>query len=105
MEDDVSQVRNATTGSLAERYILGRVLGTGSSGRAVLAKRRDTGDVVVVKQVKLSDLSPKERLEAINEARVLSQMDHPNIIHYHECILEVCTLGWASSLAIQVTAT
>lgn len=44
---------------------------------------------VVVKQIWLKDVDDLMRQEALKEAQLLARFDHVNIVHYHECILEV----------------
>uniref|UniRef100_A0A1B0CS11 non-specific serine/threonine protein kinase n=1 Tax=Lutzomyia longipalpis TaxID=7200 RepID=A0A1B0CS11_LUTLO len=53
-----------------------------SFGIAVLYRRRSDASLVVLKQVKLSELSTEERAMAMNEVEVFSKLHHPNIISY-----------------------
>uniref|UniRef100_A0A1B0DJM5 non-specific serine/threonine protein kinase n=1 Tax=Phlebotomus papatasi TaxID=29031 RepID=A0A1B0DJM5_PHLPP len=59
-----------------------KVVGRGSFGIAVLYRRRSDKTLVVLKQVKLSELSTEERAMAMNEVEVFSKLHHPNIISY-----------------------
>ena len=74
---------------LSNKYELGAVVGIGSFGTAFLATRLADGEKVVVKQIKLAELDDRGRQEALQEVRVLAQLDHVNIIHYIECVIEV----------------
>ncbi|XP_001660519.2 serine/threonine-protein kinase Nek8 [Aedes aegypti] len=59
-----------------------RTVGQGSFGVAVLYERLSDGQVVVMKQINLSDLTKSERDLAMNEVEVFSKLHHPNIIAY-----------------------
>ncbi len=83
---------NIRHGALSHAYELQRTLGHGAHGQAIVAKRLEDGEQVVVKQIRLSDLDDKAREEALKEVRLLSQFDHVNIVHYYECVLEVSNL-------------
>lgn len=61
-----------------------RMVGRGAFGTAVLYRRTADDALVVVKEVNLSELKPHDRLLAQNEVRVLSLLDHPNIIGYFD---------------------
>jgi serine/threonine protein kinase len=53
-----------------------------------LAERKADGVVVVVKQINLSCMSPKEIADAQREVSILSQFDHANIIKYLDCVVD-----------------
>ncbi|XP_059622648.1 serine/threonine-protein kinase Nek8 [Phlebotomus argentipes] len=59
-----------------------KVVGRGSFGIAVLYRKRSDQTLVVLKQVKLSELTPDERAMAMNEVEVFSKLHHPNVISY-----------------------
>lgn len=61
-------------------YVRGRTIGRGRSATAVLLHRPSDGHQVVVKEVGLDGLSPKERAECENEVAVLRMLAHPNIL-------------------------
>ncbi|KAG2502134.1 hypothetical protein HYH03_000622 [Edaphochlamys debaryana] len=73
---------------VSERYELGEEIGCGSYGRAVVARRREDGLQVVVKQIRLLEMDEKARADTLTEAKVLAQFNHVNIVHYYECMLE-----------------
>lgn len=52
------------------KYERGKVLGKGSFGRAVLAKKRSDGTQVVIKEVSMRSMKPAEREAAKQEAEV-----------------------------------
>lgn len=64
------------------RYEQLRKLGSGAYGEAILAKRKNDGKLVVIKQVRLTKLKPADRAAAFQEATVLAAMHHPFIVSY-----------------------
>ena len=69
--------------------MLGKVIGTGAHGCALLATRIEDNEEVVVKQIRLDGMDDRARQEALKEVRLLHQFDHVNIVHYYEAVLEV----------------
>ena len=59
-----------------------------SPGRVYKARQRASNAICVIKQILMAGLREKERGDAINEAEVLSQMDHPHIIRYIDSFYE-----------------
>ncbi|XP_058456918.1 serine/threonine-protein kinase Nek8 [Malaya genurostris] len=59
-----------------------RTVGQGSFGLAILYERLLDRQLVVMKQINLSDLTKSERDLAMNEVEVFSKLHHPNIIAY-----------------------
>ena len=64
----------------------GKLLGQGSFGRVVFGLNKDTGEVMAVKQVPISDLKASNllsKLEALDvEIGLLRQLRHKNIVRY-----------------------
>uniref|UniRef100_A0A8C4R4I0 non-specific serine/threonine protein kinase n=1 Tax=Eptatretus burgeri TaxID=7764 RepID=A0A8C4R4I0_EPTBU len=60
-----------------------RTVGSGSFGRALLVRKRQDGQLYVIKQIDLSQLCGRLRCEALSEARVLSTLRHPHVVSYH----------------------
>jgi serine/threonine protein kinase len=50
-----------------------------------LLGQRDDSSLVILKEVYLLELSAAERQLALNEARILESLDHPNVIAYYDC--------------------
>eukprot|EP01064_Diplonema_japonicum_P013852 TRINITY_DN21394_c0_g1_i1.p1 TRINITY_DN21394_c0_g1~~TRINITY_DN21394_c0_g1_i1.p1 ORF type:complete len:816 (+),score=253.82 TRINITY_DN21394_c0_g1_i1:91-2448(+) len=67
-----------------ERYEKVKVVGKGSFGAAWLVKRKADGKKLIAKEVNMSGMKPREKDEARNEVKLLSQIQHPNITQYHE---------------------
>lgn len=63
------------------RYRLHRLLGEGGQGRTLLAVDTQTGEEVAVKKVGLAPLGGRAAELLMREARILSHLDHPNIVH------------------------
>lgn len=67
-----------------ESFTIGKVIGKGSYGEVYLAKHRKDRKQYVMKKVDLSKASERERKAAEQEAKLLSQLRHPNIVSYRE---------------------
>ena len=64
----------------------------------------------VLKEVSVGDMQPDDTVESVHEANLLSKLDHPYIVKYHDsfldgeyfCIVteycEVCALAWMMSV-------
>ncbi|XP_040850551.1 serine/threonine-protein kinase Nek4 isoform X3 [Ochotona curzoniae] len=65
-------------------YCYLRVVGKGSYGEVTLVKHRRDGRQYVIKKLNLRNASSRERRAAEQEAQLLSQLKHPNIVTYKE---------------------
>ncbi|XP_006169368.1 serine/threonine-protein kinase Nek4 isoform X2 [Tupaia chinensis] len=65
-------------------YCYLRVVGKGSYGEVTLVKHRRDGRQYVIKKLNLRNASNRERRAAEQEAQLLSQLKHPNIVTYKE---------------------
>ncbi|CAO2638198.1 Serine/threonine-protein kinase Nek4 [Lemmus lemmus] len=65
-------------------YCYVRVVGRGSYGEVTLVKHRRDGKQYVIKTLNLRNASSRERRAAEQEAQLLSQLKHPNIVTYKE---------------------
>lgn len=70
--------------------------------RMCRAQRLADGVVVVVKEIKTTALSAKQKAATMDEVEVLAKLDHPNIVKYHDCftddvyiniVMEYCEAG------------
>lgn len=59
-------------------------IGRGSFGEAVLVRSKADGKRYVAKAIDSTSMTSKEKRDVQNEIRILSAVDHPNIIRYHE---------------------
>uniref|UniRef100_A0A8C6IDH7 Serine/threonine-protein kinase Nek4 n=1 Tax=Mus spicilegus TaxID=10103 RepID=A0A8C6IDH7_MUSSI len=65
-------------------YCYMRVVGRGSYGEVTLVKHRRDGKQYVIKKLNLRNATSRERRAAEQEAQLLSQLKHPNIVTYKE---------------------
>ena len=65
-----------------------RTVGKGAYGTAVLYRKKDDDSLVILKEINLHDLNASERQLALNEVKLLSIMDHPNIVSYFDSFEE-----------------
>lgn len=71
-----------------ENYEKIRVVGRGAYGTVHLCKRLSDKKNVIIKQIPVEQMTKEERQSALNEVKVLSMLNHPNIIEYYENFLE-----------------
>ncbi|XP_076845391.1 serine/threonine-protein kinase Nek4 [Brachyhypopomus gauderio] len=67
-----------------ENYFFIRVVGKGSYGEVNLVKHKSDRKQYVIKKLNLRTSSKRERRAAEQEAQLLSQLKHPNIVTYRE---------------------
>ncbi|XP_054640400.1 serine/threonine-protein kinase Nek4 isoform X6 [Dunckerocampus dactyliophorus] len=67
-----------------DNYVFIRVVGKGSYGEVNLVKHRTDRKQYVIKKLNLTTSSKRERRAAEQEAQLLSQLRHPNIVTYRE---------------------
>ncbi|XP_063147967.1 serine/threonine-protein kinase Nek4 [Candoia aspera] len=65
-------------------YTFVRAVGKGSYGEVSLVRHRHDGKQYVIKRLNLKHASSRERKAAEQEAQLLSQLKHPNIVTYRE---------------------
>ncbi|XP_074054292.1 serine/threonine-protein kinase Nek4 isoform X2 [Macrotis lagotis] len=65
-------------------YSFLRAVGRGSYGEVTLVRHRQDGKQYVIKKLNLRNVSSRERKAAEQEAQLLSQLKHPNIVTYRE---------------------
>ena len=53
-----------------------------------LCRRIADRKLIIIKQIPVEQMTKAERQAALNEVKVLSMLDHPNIIEYYENFLE-----------------
>ncbi|KAG7472481.1 hypothetical protein MATL_G00109350 [Megalops atlanticus] len=67
-----------------ESYTFIKVVGKGSYGEVNLVRHKTEGKQYVIKKLNLRTSSKRERRAAEQEAQLLSQLRHPNIVTYRE---------------------
>ena len=70
-----------------DKYTKIRNIGKGNMGCCFLVKHTESGKQYVMKQIDLGSMNKKERRQALNEAKLLSSLRHPNIINYVDSFL------------------
>lgn len=65
-----------------------KVVGEGSFGKALLCSRKSDGKKCIIKQISLGKMSRKEALQTEQEAKLLSCLNHPNIVSFWESFQE-----------------
>ncbi|XP_042343093.1 serine/threonine-protein kinase Nek3 [Plectropomus leopardus] len=87
--------------SSMERYLLQKVIGEGSFGRALLVRCTNSLEKYVIKEIQLPKNQPKLE-NCRREAILLSRMKHPNIVAFREAfeaddllciVMEYCSGG------------
>ncbi len=63
-------------------------LGSGVYSSVYKARRIVDDQFYAIKKVKLAGMNQKEKENALNEAIILAALHHPNIVGYHEAILD-----------------
>ena len=59
-------------------------LGEGSFGKAFLCQKESDNSFCVIKQIIIQDMNQKEKDDVLNEANILSKLDHQNIIKFYD---------------------
>lgn len=69
----------------ANRYCVEKGLGSGSFGTVFLVEdTRTKGEWKVLKEIFVGELQPDETVDAMREAKLLSTLNHPNIVKFHD---------------------
>eukprot|EP00698_Gefionella_okellyi_P013099 TRINITY_DN3566_c0_g1_i1.p1 TRINITY_DN3566_c0_g1~~TRINITY_DN3566_c0_g1_i1.p1 ORF type:complete len:493 (-),score=151.02 TRINITY_DN3566_c0_g1_i1:20-1498(-) len=79
----------------ASTFVKEKVIGKGSFGEASIVRSSIDNSRYVMKEISASHLSKKARLEALNEIRILSALQHPHIVQYRSSFLhnkKVCII-------------
>ncbi|KAK9810092.1 hypothetical protein WJX72_004681 [[Myrmecia] bisecta] len=82
-DQDASQQRELFT-----RFEVQKLLGKGSYGTVYRVKRLSDGGIYALKEADVKKMSQVERMDAVNEIRLLASVKHPNVIKYHEAFLD-----------------
>jgi len=61
-------------------------MNVGAFGVATLYRNTNKNNLVVIKQINMLDMTAQERQLALNEAKVLSLLNHPYIIRLNTLI-------------------
>lgn len=67
-----------------EVYKKVKTLGEGSFGKAYLVECQSDKSLAVIKQIDITQMSEEEKKETLDEAKIMENLTHPNIIHFRE---------------------
>lgn len=70
-----------------ERYTKIRNIGKGNMGQVMLVRCNEDSKLYIMKLIDLSKMNKKERTASLNEAKVLSSLNHLNVIKYVDSFL------------------
>ena len=63
-------------------------IGDGAYSQVFKVRRKADGCVYALKKVNLPKFKEKEKINAINEVRILASIRHPNVIQYKEAFVD-----------------
>lgn len=63
-------------------------LGSGSFGDVYKVRRKIDNNLYVMKQINIRDLTPKEQLEAINEVKIMAELESPYCVRYYDSFID-----------------
>lgn len=63
-------------------------LGEGTFGQVYKVKRIEDNQLYVIKRVNISEFSKKEQLAAINEVKLLANMDNNHVVQYFDSFID-----------------
>ena len=70
------------------RYKVVKTIGEGSYGQAFLCTENKTHKDVIIKELNITQQEPKVRESSLNEAKILSKLNNPNIVKFIESFIE-----------------
>ena len=73
---------------LSLKYNKIEILERDDNKEVYLGERKKDNKKVVIKQINLLTLDEELKKKAKKEAKILSNLEHPNIIKYYDCIFE-----------------
>lgn len=65
-----------------EIYTREKLLGEGAFGKAYLVRKKQTNELLVIKEMNIEHMSKQEREETIKEAQILKNLNHPGIVKF-----------------------
>ncbi|OBA21150.1 kinase-like protein [Metschnikowia bicuspidata var. bicuspidata NRRL YB-4993] len=68
--------------TIADEYEPLEVIGRGSFGTVRKVRQKDTGVVLVRKEIEYTSMNNQEKNHIISELRILRELDHPHIVKY-----------------------
>ena len=77
-----------TSQSKLDDFEIMEKLGDGTYSCVYKVKRKADNKIYCIKKVNIYNLSDKEKVNALNEVRILASIKHENIISYKEAFIE-----------------
>lgn len=71
-----------------DAYSMLRTVGRGATGVVHLCRRKSDNALVIIKLIPIEEMTTEERQAALNEVKVIDQLDHPNIVAYYDSFFE-----------------
>lgn len=62
-------------------------IGEGAFGKVYKVRRRSDGNIYAMKVINISKMDKQSVENTVNEIRILSSIEHQNIVGYKECFL------------------
>jgi len=75
------------TDSLSDFNVI-KKLGDGAYSSVFKVRRIQDGEIYALKQVKMLQLTEKEKENALNEVRILASVDHPNVVMFKAAFID-----------------
>lgn len=69
-------------------FVIIQKLGDGAYSSVYKVRRVEDGQVYALKKVKIGNQTHKDKENAINEVRILSSINHPNVVAYKEAFID-----------------
>lgn len=70
--------------NFSKKYKKVQVIGRGTYGIIYKVMHRKSREIFVLKEIDLSNLSPKNKEKSMNEVLILKSLDHPQVLKYIE---------------------
>ena len=80
-------VQQRSTSTLRD-FEFHELLGRGSFGKVYRVTRKQDGQIYVMKQINVAEMSEPEQRDAVNEVKVMASMDHCNIVRYFDSFID-----------------
>ena len=84
----------------SDRYTKTRSVGSGAFGEVFLVKDTRSGEQVIMKEVSLAGLPPRERASTMQEVKVLQRVKHKGVVEFRDSFTsgdKLCiVMEWAS---------
>ncbi|KAG1676977.1 hypothetical protein FOA52_014854 [Chlamydomonas sp. UWO 241] len=72
-----------------DRYERGKVLGTGTFGEVFMATNKETGQVVAIKKIRVTELKEGINVTALREIKLLKELGgHPHVVEMIEALVQ-----------------